>query len=624
MPVTDWELFLKKEENNLLLFSEDSTLRYLPSETKQFRFLPKEGLLLLPKDYFEKENYEEDEVLFTIFSALAFYPDWKKNPESYLHRLDRFQKEENEIYQLLERKVRYYQVENEEAYSPKVLKAYIERELNCFLKAIDSYYSLLRVEALWPQFASSEERSRIEDLLRREKVFEDLPSISHTYRGYGISFLYSEFESYKNIPSLRIRRKLTERVLGIKRLSLAKKIMTKQVVEEAPLEERDRFLKTFLLPPFLSLWKKDISRMVMAHQNGKEQTNSKNPLQEENEEESPMQNPEDEKKALSALAEEKKERRTKLQQALNGEKDLKTLGFEEDAIALFHHYETLVFKEREEMKKYWAKLIGESYQEVLLRKPDMTKGRLDPDSLIHHYPSFVEAERKANYKNLPVFEEEEWTKKDKVLPKTIDLSFVIDNSGSMKSGKIEYARKALAIVLLSLEDFRLALEKNAEKTHQKTELRVETYLFGTKSKQVLSFTDKGEKREKGIINSIVTLDGSMGSTNDGTCLKGILDSILPIEREEIRKGKKTKMIFEITDGASSLAGTTKKTVEELTKKGAYLQAIEIGPKDKDAEETFQFIFGEKGTLLGEDLASLPTLLIHKVQTGLESIFRSKE
>ena len=624
MPITDWNSFLKKEENNLLLFSEDSTLRYLPSDTAHFRFLPKDGLLLLPKDYFEKENYEEDEILFTIFSSLAFYPDWKRSPESYLNRLDSFSKEKEEVYSLLERKVRYYQVEKEEAYSPRVLKAYINRELSRFLKAIDSYYSLLRVEALWPQFATAEERSRIEDLLRREQVFENLHSISHTYRGYSISYLYSEFESYKNIPSQRIKRKLTERVLGVKRLTLAKKIMMKQVMEEAPLEKRDRFLKTFLLPPFLSLWEKDISRMVMAHQNGKEQTDSKNPLQDQEEEDSPLPSEEEEKKALSALAEEKKERRSKIQQALNGEKDLKALGYDCDAISLFHHYETLVAKEREEMKKYWAKLIGDSYEEVLLTKKEELKGKLDPDSLIHHYPSFVEAERKANYKNLPIFEEEEWSRKDKVLPKTIDLSFAIDNSGSMKSGKIEYARKALSIVLLSLEDFRVVLEKNAERTHQKTELRVETYLFGTKSKQVLSFTDKGEKREKGIINSIVTLDGSIGSTNDGACLKVILDNITPMEREEIKKGKKTKMIFEITDGASSLAGTTKKAVEELTEKGAYIQAIEIGPKDQDAEETFKFIFGEKGTLLGEELSELPTLLIKKVKTGLESIIRNKD
>ena len=46
---------------------------------------------------------------------------------------------------------------------------------------------------------------------------------------------------------------------------------------------------------------------------------------------------------------------------------------------------------------------------------------------------------------------------------------MIDNSGSMNASKIEVARKALAVTLLSIDDFNQYLKSNAEQLNQKVE-----------------------------------------------------------------------------------------------------------------------------------------------------------
>ena len=63
------------------------------------------------------------------------------------------------------------------------------------------------------------------------------------------------------------------------------------------------------------------------------------------------------------------------------------------------------------------------------------------------------------------------------MPERIEISFVIDNSGSMNPSKIEAARKALAVTLLSIDDFNRYLKSNAEQLNQKIEVLSETWFL---------------------------------------------------------------------------------------------------------------------------------------------------
>ena len=82
------------------------------------------------------------------------------------------------------------------------------------------------------------------------------------------------------------------------------------------------------------------------------------------------------------------------------------------------------------------------------------------------------------------------------------------------------------------------------------------------------------------------------------------------------------MIFEVTDGASSFPGTAKKAVDALRRAQVQIRAIEIGSgKDMAAKNTFQYIFGESGLFLGNDIQALPAALMRAVQQQMTGIFR---
>lgn len=76
------------------------------------------------------------------------------------------------------------------------------------------------------------------------------------------------------------------------------------------------------------------------------------------------------------------------------------------------------------------------------------------------------------------------------MPERIEISFVIDNSGSMNESKIEASRKALAVTLLSIDDFNKYLKSNAEQLNQKVEVLSETWFLAVSIIMLKSLTIK--------------------------------------------------------------------------------------------------------------------------------------
>ena len=145
------------------------------------------------------------------------------------------------------------------------------------------------------------------------------------------------------------------------------------------------------------------------------------------------------------------------------------------------------------MKDFWKKLIGSAKKEVSVERIRQAKGKLNVNNLIYSYLKFVEAEKKGNYRNLKIFDKNFLESQDKLLPEHIEISFLIDNSGSMNKEKIEATRKTLAVTLLSLNDFNEYLQIQAQKTNQKIDLLTETWFFGKDHFKVKSFEDTMEQ-----------------------------------------------------------------------------------------------------------------------------------
>ena len=389
------------------------------------------------------------------------------------------------------------------------------------------------------------------------------------------------------------------------------------------IQERDALVRTFLLPEFLRLWKCDIDHMKLERTKEEQSAEQKDRQSRRKASRKPFQSRQYVRRMLQQMVDEKKEEWQQAQRAQEGT-DLAVFGVTAQDRQLFRHYEEKVQPQREEMKRFWRRLIGEASREVSVLVEGVPKGALDVPELIRQWPAFTEAQQKQNYRELSVFDTWELRKEIRVLPEVLDISFVIDNSGSMRSGKLQPAREALAIVLLSLQDFKRYLEASAARMHQPVKVRTETWLFGTDCRRVLSFDDMGRKAEADTILSVTRLLGDNGTTDDGKCLQQILDSLTRTEEMELQSGKRTHLIFEVTDGASSFPGAAKKAAEELQKKHVEIQAIEIGLKnDEQARNVFEYIFGEHGTFLGNDTARLPSALMDAVKRQMVTVLKGK-
>lgn len=306
--------------------------------------------------------------------------------------------------------------------------------------------------------------------------------------------------------------------------------------------------------------------------------------------------------------------------------NFKTFGISKEEIELFNYYVNKTKAQREEMKDFWRKLIGSAKKEINVEKNRQAKGKLNVNDLVNSYPEFIEAEQKGNYRNLKVFDKNYLEAKNNLLPEKIEVSFLVDNSGSMDTEKIEATRKTLTATLLSISDFNHYLQIQSQKIIQKIELLTETWFFGHDFYKVKEFEDTKDLEKSKIISTITKIDGDAGITDDASCLKEIYNNISPEQKIRIKNKKEYKIIFEITDGASTFPGATKDIVKKLIETDVEIFAIQIGQISKIDTKTFNYIWNDNfkyphGLILADNIEKLTDELLNIVKRNLESIFQ---
>ncbi|HAC61602.1 MAG TPA: hypothetical protein DCF66_05525, partial [Lachnospiraceae bacterium] len=613
---------------------------------EQFVLLPKEQKVLVPLLFFQQIHADEDKLLWHLYQELALYPDWQRHPETYLSREESFRYETEELAGYFLKRVKAAGLTEDPAYQPQVVCVWISSGIIDLLEDVDRWAASLIVQEKAPVYRSEEEKKRIGEMLFWEGAFlpEDESGVDTAsagpHRFLGKMLLETEFFGDMHVegaPSSteadktaddgasedQLHKILWAPVMGQPRFQFLREQLLETYRRRGGIQERDALVRTFLLPEFLRLWKCDIDHMKLERTKEEQSAEQKDRQSRRKASRKPFQSRQYVRRMLQQMEDEKKEEWQQAQRAQEGT-DLAVFGVTAQDRQLFRHYEEKVRPQREEMKRFWRRLIGEASREVSVLVEGVPKGALDVPELIRQWPAFTEAQQKQNYRELSVFDTWELRKEIRVLPEVLDISFVIDNSGSMRSGKLQPAREALAIVLLSLQDFKRYLEASAARMHQPVKVRTETWLFGTDCRRVLSFDDMGRKAEADTILSVTRLLGDNGTTDDGKCLQQILDSLTRTEEMELQSGKRTHLIFEVTDGASSFPGAAKKAAEELQKKHVEIQAIEIGLKnDEQARNVFEYIFGEHGTFLGNDTARLPSALMDAVKRQMVTVLKGK-
>jgi hypothetical protein len=616
------EEILAAHEQLIVLFSGDMRLHtVLDDKAERFELRPKEPSLIVPLAFFQEMPFSEDRFLFHIYEALALYPDWRAHPGIYLARPETFLPEAQELTQALLNRVGELGLKDDKAYQPEIVLPNMQEKVLDFLDIADEWTQMLEVRLRAPRYLDEKVADEVRTMLLWEGQF---PSVLHPKELaplLGPSILQAEWYGTVSLEEPEIAEVLEEQTMGKERINFVREGLVRLLQDGAGIERRDPFVRTFLLPAWMKLMKRDIAGKEYGATTEEEAGGGSTSRTKRSRRHGPEMARAQKKEALKSLKAAQDERRQAAADLIEGTPDLSPFGVTKEDEELFGHYEALVRPARLRMRQYWHELIGEAAQEVSVKVEHTLTGKLDTHAVIDGWPSLVEAERTDNYRNLAFFDSTELQRRYRQLPKCLKVSFIVDNSGSMRSGKLEPAREALAVVLLSLEDFSKYLSEAAARAHEKIDVETEVWLFGTHHRKVLAFEDQGRKYKAGQMLSIARLQGADGSTNDGACLEEIVSATGQKEVQELRSGREIHLVFEVTDGASSFPGAAKKAVDELTKKGIEIHAIEIGrADDKKAQTVFSYIFEERGVYLGEHVEKLPEELMKQLKQGVTTAF----
>ncbi|NFV12825.1 VWA domain-containing protein [Clostridium sporogenes] len=630
------EEFLQKEQRSLATFTGDSSLMYIPdSKLQRFILDSSKGVLYLPLESFLDRKLDDNQIMWHIYYELALYSDWKKQTKKYLDRKKDWQKEIDHMTSYIMNRIKKEGLENDLAYQPKVISNYVRKEIFDFLHLLDKQVSFLRVLQMCPIYRDKENFEKI--VLYMKKTGKTVESISQMPRHRAFANSFFIIELYKIEPKIEecALNPFDRKIFNQPFFDFIHYQLVRQINKNQGIVKRDPFIRSFIFPTFQQLWKQEIDEMMFYKSKGQKEEQVKgneNPFEQSESDEVPdsLESTQEEvKKILEEMIDQQDQISESVQNAMQGKINLEAYGISQSDQQLFQFYSNKMKLEREQMGQFWKKLIGDAKKEVSVKKDGQIKGKLDVDSFIRFYPDFIEAEKKGNYKNLPIFNRYLLETQADILPERIEISFVIDNSGSMNPSKIEAARKALAVTLLSIDDFNGYLKSNAEQLNQKVEVLSETWFFGSKYYNVKEFNDKNvkEKEKSDIIRSIVKLDATDGATDDASCFREISNRITSIQESELKKGKQIKIVFEITDGASSFPGSAKEAVQELLSKNVEVYAFQIGKNSETNEKIFNFIWNEGykqpyGVMIGEQVERLPKELLKAVGKNMKSIFNN--
>ena len=616
------KIFLKRHMQSLTTFTREPGLRYVPSKSlEKFLLKAKENVFYLPLSTFLDSNLDNNEILWHIYNELALYPDWKENANFYLDREMRWKAEIDEITYYIFGKINEI-LSKDNDIDIIFVREYVKREILDFLFQMDRYFAFLRVLETSPLYRDQEEKGKILQYMKK-RADKDLLSSSLAHHGFAKSFLlwsvYKDDENFKK----QIEEKYHIKILNESIYEFLNREFIRQINKNQGIISRDPLIKAFIYPSFRKYWLEEVDSMQ-----AKDSSEEGEKFFEESQKEDTRDKLESSRKevedSLKEILDQENTNASSLEDSTY--KKMEAYGISSEEVDLYNYYLNKTKAQRDAMKDFWRKLIGSAKKEVNVEKNRQAKGKLNVNDLINSYPDFIEAEQKGNYKDLKVFDKNFLESKNKLLPEKIEISFLIDNSGSIDGEKIDATRKTLTATLLSISDFNHYLQIQSQKTNQKIELLTETWFFGHDFYKVKEFEDTKDLEKSKIISTITKIDGDSGTTDDASCLKEIYKNISPEQKIRIKNKKEYKIIFEITDGSSTFPGATKDIVKKLIETDVEIYAIQIGQISKIDTKTFNYIWNDNfkyphGLILADNIEKLTDELLNIVKRNLESIFQ---
>lgn len=317
------------------------------------------------------------------------------------------------------------------------IRDYVKREILNFLFQMDKYFSYLRVLETCPIYRDEEDKGNIIEYIKKRNDKQEI-FLSLSHHGFSKSFLlweiYKDDDSFKN----QIESKFDTKILSKSIYTFLNKELIKQINLDQDITKRDPLIKAFIYPTFKKYWLKEVDSMGT-----KESSDDSEKFFEESDEQTAKDKLESTRKdveeSLKEIIDQENTKASSTEDSIEEKMEIYDISREE--LDLYNYYVNQTKAQREVMKDFWKKLIGSYKKEVNIKKNRQAKGKLNVNDLIYSYPDFIEAEQKGNYKELKIFDKNFLEAQNNLLPNKIEISFLIDNSGSMDKEKIDATRK---------------------------------------------------------------------------------------------------------------------------------------------------------------------------------------
>ena len=276
---------------------------------------------------------------------------------------------------------------------------------------------------------------------------------------------------------------------------------------------------------------------------------------------------------------------------------------------------------REEMRKFWDSLIGKAMEYELVTVHEQTKGRLYVPSVINHFADLENRTRSGDNTPLEIYDQKVLEKNLVQKPERIEVSIVLDCSGSMNGERMQVARETTALLLYSLIDFNQKL-RLTHATNLQTDSEV--LRFGSEGKVTKHFkkeTGSDDADDKSICRALGKINSDLGGTCPSISLNYIRGNMTKDDERKIKEEKLIKIVFVVTDGDSDW--NTPPVLKSLSQSGVFVVSFLVGSDvDKDS---FNNVWNNKanknnrGIYIGNNVKTLPSQLMDQLSSLLGNI-----
>ncbi len=639
--------FIRRHGSMLSLFAKDSSLRFVPSENADtFAFYPKEFKVEVPLSWFANEKYTEDELDFANHHEIAHFIDMRKNPQAFI---DGFENMEQEARRL----ANDYLASHPNSASFDAVKNFFYREIHSLYNCLDDIYVNNVVFARNPFFDRGDGREAVRSLYEKIGFSEANLTEQPLHHQFIYALLRDEMlgdTHGESIVDSRVEAVFRKKKLGVSLRSLIdSKLKPRGGILKDP-GERYIIIQTLILPEYLDLLTVALDEQQKKIQNTESgQSDDFNPFHEEDDSrastdildhgENSEQTTKDVLRSFKEaddVSQMSPDERAEYQRKKGMREFDQEHGITNEQRRINEQIKLEIEDARRKMRGFWRRLIGKSieYRPTLIKR--QRRGRLSIESFIRDYSEIINSQRNGNLRSLEIYERNGVERRIVDQPESIEITLLVDCSGSMDDSKVRAARKAAALLMYSIKDFNGELEAKRRETRSKLKVDTEVIVFGSDYEETKSF-DRANDRDTNdaeIIKTISIIDGNRNRTDNESPLGSILSKLTTEMKSRIKKKKLKKIVFEITDGMpddyrkvnNASSCKTAERLSQLAGEGVIVIGFQIGNVNDREREAFEWIWNgqgenpnKKGIFIGSDISKLPDSLMSSLSEQLNDI-----